>query len=216
MRSRCWRDFARLFAVLAADGEGQRPQARLADVLAALEAAPVGALLEALQRFVDALQRLGLHLDERELDVFLNVGFRRLHRVDDAGGDAAGAFGPDVLDARLHFVQDLATTVLEHSLQLGVASAVRSVGRDCRATTFRFLISLPPLLSTASPGARRIGLPGCACPNAKASPASHPGKSGVGPSTRCCELLRNAGGRGVGRERRRARSPTGARPAIIH
>ena len=38
---------ARLFAVLAADGEGQRPEPLLGDLLAALEAVAVRALLRA-------------------------------------------------------------------------------------------------------------------------------------------------------------------------
>src|SRR5436190_12142366 len=51
-------DFARLFAVLAADGEGQGAQALLGDFLAAVEAVAVIALLEAAERVVDLVQRL--------------------------------------------------------------------------------------------------------------------------------------------------------------
>jgi hypothetical protein len=65
--------FPRLFAVLAANRERQRPQARLGDLVAALEAIAVGALVEAAQSRIDLVERLGLHLDERELDVLLDV-----------------------------------------------------------------------------------------------------------------------------------------------
>src|SRR5262245_27650755 len=58
---------ARLLAVLAADRERQGPQALLGDLLAALEAVAVGPVLEPRERLVDLVQRLGLHLDEREL-----------------------------------------------------------------------------------------------------------------------------------------------------
>src|SRR5439155_22655709 len=61
-------DFARLFAVLAANGEGQRPQALLGDLFAALETIAVIALFQTRQRVIDLVERLGLHLDERELD----------------------------------------------------------------------------------------------------------------------------------------------------
>src|SRR5215213_221624 len=66
-------DFARLLAVLAADGEGQRPQAARLDFLAALETAPVGAFFEPFEGLVDAVERLGLHLDQGELDLVLDV-----------------------------------------------------------------------------------------------------------------------------------------------
>ena len=71
------RDFARLFAVLAADRERQRPQARLGDFVAALEAQAVTAVFEPCERLVDLVERFRLHLDERQLDVFLDVDLGR-------------------------------------------------------------------------------------------------------------------------------------------
>src|SRR4051812_48558393 len=72
---------AGLFAILAADRERQRAEALLANLFAAIEAVAVIALLEAEQRVVDLVERLGLHLNERELDIFLNVRFGALDGV---------------------------------------------------------------------------------------------------------------------------------------
>src|SRR5207237_5996925 len=77
--------FLGLFAVLTADGERQRPQALLGDFVAALEAIAVGALLQAGQRIVDFAERFRLHLNERALDVFLNIGFGAFDGVEDLG-----------------------------------------------------------------------------------------------------------------------------------
>src|SRR6516225_5641060 len=68
------RCFASLFAVLAADRERQRAQARLGDFLAAFETVAVNAFLETTECLVDLVQRLCLHLDQGELDIFLDVG----------------------------------------------------------------------------------------------------------------------------------------------
>src|SRR5207249_6835245 len=54
------------FAILAANRERQRPQPLLADFLAAVEAVAVGAVLEARERVDDLIERLRLHLHERE------------------------------------------------------------------------------------------------------------------------------------------------------
>src|SRR4051794_10461369 len=53
----------RFFAVLAADRERQRPQSFLRNLLTAVEAVAVGALLEANECVVDLVQRFGLHLN---------------------------------------------------------------------------------------------------------------------------------------------------------
>src|SRR2546430_13593243 len=60
-----------LLAVLAADGEGEGPEALLGDFLAAVEAVAVVALLEPGERVVYLVQGLRLHLDQRKLDVLL-------------------------------------------------------------------------------------------------------------------------------------------------
>src|SRR3954451_4796312 len=54
-------DLAGLLAVLAADGERQRAQPFFGDFLAALEAFAVRPLLEANERVVDLVERLGPH-----------------------------------------------------------------------------------------------------------------------------------------------------------
>src|SRR5690242_11752200 len=69
---------ARLFAVLATNGERQGAQPRLRDLVAALEAISIRALVQAPARCFDLVQRLRLHLDERKLDVFLDVHFGAL------------------------------------------------------------------------------------------------------------------------------------------
>src|SRR5438034_6299186 len=69
-----------LLAVLAPDGEGEGPEALLGDFLAAVEAVAVVALLEPRECVVDLVQRLRLHLDQRKLDVLLDVGLGALDR----------------------------------------------------------------------------------------------------------------------------------------
>src|SRR5690349_19556154 len=72
----------RLLAILAADGEGQRAETLLGDFLTAIEAVAVVALLEPMKRVVDLVERFRLHLDQRELEIFLNVGLGALDRVE--------------------------------------------------------------------------------------------------------------------------------------
>src|SRR5262249_34287251 len=89
-----------------------------------LEAVPVGPLLEAPQGFVDTVQRLGLHLDERELDLVLDVGFGAFGRVENALNGAPGALRADVAHPTLDLAHDLAAALLEHSLQFVVSPLV--------------------------------------------------------------------------------------------
>ena len=58
--------------------------ALLGDLVAALEAVAERAFVEARERLVDLVQGLGFHLDERKLDVILNVRFGRLGGVEDS------------------------------------------------------------------------------------------------------------------------------------
>ena len=110
--------FPRLFAILAANRERQRPQPRLGDFLAALEAVAVGAFVQPPERLVDLVERLRLHLDEGELDVFLDVDFGALALVEHLA--VLAAVGPHVANPALHLVHQLAAAVLEHLLQLVV------------------------------------------------------------------------------------------------
>src|SRR4029079_17329691 len=64
-------NFFCLLAVLAADGEGQRAQTLFGDFFSALETVAVVALIHTRERVGDLVERLRLHLDERELDLFL-------------------------------------------------------------------------------------------------------------------------------------------------
>src|SRR4029079_9166140 len=117
-------DLARLLAVLAAHRERQRAQALLADFLAALEAVAVGALFQAAQRLVDLVERLGLHLDERELDLVLDVQLGRFRGVEHALDGTAGAFRAHAAHPPLHLAVDLAAAFLEDALQFVVPIGV--------------------------------------------------------------------------------------------
>src|SRR5204863_3665387 len=118
-----------LLAVLAADSERQRTKALLSDFLAALEAVAVVVLLQPRQRIVDLVERLGLHLDESELDVILDVGLGALDRVEDFVLLAAPrAFGPNIAHLAFDLGLDFAPTLLEHSLQLAVSGLRRRLG----------------------------------------------------------------------------------------
>src|SRR5438105_5574278 len=66
-------DLLCLFAILAAHRKRQRAQAFLGDFLAALEAVAVIALLEPRERVDDLVQGLRLHLNECQLDIFLDI-----------------------------------------------------------------------------------------------------------------------------------------------
>src|SRR4051812_25284739 len=72
----------RFFAVLAADRKRQRPQPLLRNFLAAVEAVAVVPLVEAHEGVVHLVEGFRLHLDERELQIFLDVGFGALDRVE--------------------------------------------------------------------------------------------------------------------------------------
>ena len=71
------------FTIPATYRERKRPQARFGNLFAALEAIAVAAVLETTQRRVDLVQRLRLHLDERELDVFLDVDLGAFALIQD-------------------------------------------------------------------------------------------------------------------------------------
>jgi DnaK suppressor protein len=109
---------------------------RLRDLVAALEAVPVGSLFEARERFVDFVQRFRLHLDERELDIFLDIDFRRFTRVEDLMV-LIGTLGANVTDLALNFVHDLALALDEHPLQIVIPGASRRFG-NCNFSLLSF------------------------------------------------------------------------------
>src|SRR5262245_50083704 len=114
-------DLAGLFTVLAAHREGQRSEPLLGDLLAALVAVAVAALLEAHERIVDLVQRLRLHLNERELEVFLDVSLGALDGVEHVVELAApGAFLADAAHLALNLGLNLPAPILEHALQFRI------------------------------------------------------------------------------------------------
>src|SRR2546423_674396 len=116
------RVLARFLAILAAHREGQRAQTLLRDFLAAVEAVTVVPVLEPRKGVVDFIERLRLHLDERELDVFLNVGLGALDGVEHFVELAAPrALFADAAHLALHLSLNLAPTVVEHLLQFDIA-----------------------------------------------------------------------------------------------
>src|SRR5262249_15023933 len=98
------RDLTLLLAVLAADGEGKRAQRVSGNLFAALVAVAVIALLEAGERIVHLVERLGLHLDERELELFLDVGLGAFDGIEHLVHLAApGALFTHAAHLALHF-----------------------------------------------------------------------------------------------------------------
>src|SRR6185436_20607462 len=87
------------------------------------EAVAVGALGMARERLFDLVQRLGLHLDERKLDVILDVSLGRFGRIEDALALAIRTFRPHVPDLLLDFAQDFPSALLENLLKFGMALA---------------------------------------------------------------------------------------------
>jgi hypothetical protein len=129
------RDFPGFLAILAANRKRQRPQPALRNLVAALETVPVGPLVMTRERLFDLVQRLGLHLDEGQLDIVLDIGFGRLGGIQHALAFARRAHRPHVADFLLHFAQDLPPTLLENPLQLGIAIPGH-VGLPLRRTRF--------------------------------------------------------------------------------
>ena len=76
------------------------------------------------KRIVDLGERLGLHLNQRKLDVFLNIGLGAFARVQDFVHLAPRISFALIPDAALHFAQDLLAALLEHPLQIGIAGLV--------------------------------------------------------------------------------------------
>src|SRR5476651_2364889 len=110
---------ARLLAVLAPDRERQRAKALFGDLLATVETVAVVPLLEADQGVVHLVQRLGLHLNEGELQVFLDVGFRALDCVEHFVQLAApGTFFAHAAHLALDFSLQLAAPIVKHRLQI--------------------------------------------------------------------------------------------------
>src|SRR5213078_2495400 len=98
-------------------------------------AVAVGALFEPPQRFVDLVQRLRLHLDQREFDLVLNIQLRALGRVEHALDGAARALRAHVAHPALDLTHDFAAALLEDALQLVVPNRVHRLPSLCRVMT---------------------------------------------------------------------------------
>src|SRR5262245_2058274 len=138
-------------AILAPDRERQGTKPLLRNFLAAIEAVSVVALLEPHQRVVDFVERFRLHLDQGELEIFLDVGLSALDRVEHLVQLAAPRpLFPDSAHFALNFGLNFTAPAVEHLLEFGIAGLGHSVFRR------RSLVVLhTPLLPTASRIARR-------------------------------------------------------------
>src|SRR5262252_4726555 len=103
--------FPRFLALLAANREGQRAQTLLCDFFSAIEAVAVVALFEPHERIVDLVERLRLHLDERQLDVFLDIGLRAFDGVEHVAQLADFAGRADIAHLALHLGLQFAPTI---------------------------------------------------------------------------------------------------------
>src|SRR4026208_1169303 len=65
----------------ATAGKWERPQARVGDLVAALEAVAVSSFVQPPERFVDLVERLRFHLDQRESDGFVHVSRAAVPRL---------------------------------------------------------------------------------------------------------------------------------------
>src|SRR5678815_6073600 len=91
------------FAPLAAHRKGQRSEPSFRNLASAGKAGAVLAGLEPDQRFADPRQGLCSHLDQRNLDVTMDVRIRLV----DVIADLMALIGSPSTDAILHVVQQL-------------------------------------------------------------------------------------------------------------
>jgi hypothetical protein len=104
-------DLALFLAALAAYREWQRPQSSFRNLSSAPKARAVLAGLEADESLVDPGQGLRPHLEQRELDVSLDVGIRRVDVIADVAVWIDSHIANSILDVVLQltpaFEQDL-------------------------------------------------------------------------------------------------------------
>lgn len=108
---------ARLLAVQAANREWQGLQAGGGNLVTTLGAAAVATGIQARERGVNLSEGFELHLDERKLEVLLNIDVRYLaivERPDVVGGSSLFANRAELL---AHDRLDLALSFDEHALQ---------------------------------------------------------------------------------------------------
>src|SRR5262249_19575275 len=95
---------------------------------AAFEAVAVCALLQARESVVHPAEGFRLHLDKSELDVFLDIGFRTLTRIENLGELCDLAGGSDVAHLALHLGLEFPTTAQKHLLELVIPAAAGRCG----------------------------------------------------------------------------------------
>src|SRR4051794_20349471 len=145
------RGLARFLAILAADRERQGAEPTFGNLLAALEAVAEGPLFETMERLLDLVQRLRLHLDQGELDLVLDVGLGTLGRVEDPGCRVVRALGPDVADLALDLVHDFLPALLENARESRVTIPIHLPPRRFMNFHMSPLLSLFASLLVARP-----------------------------------------------------------------
>src|SRR5688572_9208702 len=89
----------------------RRPYFDNGDPVAAVETVAVGTVLDSAERRVDLVQRFCFHLDQRELNLFLDVDLGDLALVEHVV--LLGIVAPRVAHLALNFAQQLATAGLQ-------------------------------------------------------------------------------------------------------
>src|SRR5262249_5304939 len=114
----------------------------------AFEAVAVIALLEPRERVVNLVQCLGLHLDERELDVVLDVGLGTLDRIKHLVLAAHRRFSTDVANLALDLRLDFPPTLFEHLFQLVVTGPWLHLSPNF---LIRFHVAAPSVVASDDP-----------------------------------------------------------------
>jgi hypothetical protein len=99
----------RLFARLATHRERQRAESSLRDLALAFDTGPVLASVEPAQCLVDAAQRLGLHLEQGDVDVALDIRVGHFEVIT----HVREAIGAPVADAILDLIVQRAPAVAQ-------------------------------------------------------------------------------------------------------
>ena len=112
------RDLASFFAALTPHGEWQGSESLFRDLRSARKARAVPARLDADERFADPGQRLRSHLEQRELDIPLDVGVRPV----DVVADVVALLGSPFTDPMLYVFLQFSPAFEEYLLQVCMSS----------------------------------------------------------------------------------------------
>ena len=110
-----------LFTVLAAHSKRQGAEPRLGDLITALETIAVRISFEPPKRLVDLVERLGLHLNQRKLDVLLDIDLGALAIVE----NVTVPLGPNVAHSALKVAHQLSAAVLKHLFEFVIPTRSR-------------------------------------------------------------------------------------------